>query len=188
GPAHDRNLDAPSIEQPALDLIRTAPRDVPGRAIREDDARERADHVVRTRRSRADRRTQEAPRLERQSVILRHQRGPSAGRERAEIVDRSRHREPGGRIGGAGPVELEPESGARGARDARAVADRERPDLLLTVAPHPEKRGPLRRTEPLVAVAAVVRGTERGEVERDHPRRMGAVDEDLDAAAGQLMP
>ena len=62
------------------------------------------------------------------------------------------------------------------------MGDRRRADGGLAVAADVEECRALRRADPLVEVRRVVRGAERVEVERDHARRVGAVDERVDAA------
>ena len=47
--------------------------------------------------------------------------------------------------------------------------------------------GALRRADPLVQVAGVVRRADRADVEREHARRVRAVDQRVDAARGQLL-
>ena len=51
-------------------------------------------------------------------------------------------------------------------------------------AAHVEERGAFRRADPLVAVARVVRGAQRVEIERQHAGRVRAVDQRVDAARG----
>ena len=92
------------------------------------------------------------------------------------------HAEPGRRVERAGPVVLEAEAAAIGPWRGRAVADDERPDALLAVAPHVEEGAALRRAHPLVAVPGRVRRTDGLEVDLDHARRMRGVDERLDPA------
>ena len=65
------------------------------------------------------------------------------------------------------------------------MADRQRPQAVVQVGPHVEVGGPLRGAEPLVAVAGVVGGTQRVELEAQHAWSVGAVDEGLDAALAQ---
>jgi hypothetical protein len=55
----------------------------------------------------------------------------------------------------------------------------------LAVAPDVQEGTALGRAQPLVAVAGVVRGAQGSYVEIDHARRVGAVDERVDAALGQ---
>src|SRR5437773_5810630 len=186
GPAHDRHLDAPAVEEPSLEGIGPAPADIARRAVGQNDAGERADHLVRARRRGGGGGADKLSRLERECAIARHQRGPAAREQRAEILDRCRHRQPGGGIAGARPVELEVEAGAVGPRGVGAVADGEGADIGPAVPPHPEEGGALRRAEPLVAVPAVVRGAERAEVQRDHAGSVGPVDHDLHAAPGEV--
>ena len=127
-----------------------------------------------------------AARLERERAVVRHHSRPAARQERADVLDGLGHGEPRGRIAGAGPVELHPEARAAGVRGGGAVADGQRPDLRLPVVSRPQEGGALGRAQPLVAVAAVVGGAERVEIEGHHPRRVGAVHEDFDTAPAQL--
>src|SRR5205807_7617879 len=138
-------------------------------------AGERSDHLVRAGGRSADGGAEESPRLERQLVVSRHDGGPAPEEERAEVVYGFRHRQPGGRIVRARPIELQAEARARRPRGARAVADGEWTDLGSAVAADPEEAGPLRRAKPLVAVAAVVGGAKVAEGERHHARRVRAI-------------
>ena len=45
GPAHHRHLGAPGVEEPLLDRVGPAPRDVRGGAVGRHDARDRPDHA-----------------------------------------------------------------------------------------------------------------------------------------------
>ena len=71
------------------------------------------------------------------------------------------------------------------------MADRERDDAGLAIPPHVQKCGAFRGAHPLVAVACVVGGTERLEVEWHHAGGVSAVDEGLDpplaASAGTIV-
>ena len=86
----------------------------------------------------------------------------------------------------AGPVEFQPEADAAGPYGIGAVADRQRMDLLATITADEEEPRALRRAEPLVAVAGVVRRPERPEVERKHAGRVRTVDDGVDAPRGEL--
>jgi hypothetical protein len=66
-----------------------------------------------------------------------------------------------------------------------AVRDRARPDAGLAVASGVEEGRAFRGTDPLVEVAGVPGGPEPIELERQHPWRMGAVDERLDPPLGE---
>ncbi len=89
---------------------------------------------------------------------------------------------------GALPVELEPEATAIRPLGVGTVGDDQRTDARLTVAPDPEDAAALGRTQPLVGVPGPVADASRfegGDVDRHLAGRVGAVDEDLDAAVGQ---
>ena len=58
-------------------------------------------------------------------------------------------------------------------------------DARLLVGPHVQKRGTLRRAHPLVRVARVEGRAEGRERKRQHPGRVGAVDERLDSTLAQ---
>ncbi len=66
------------------------------------------------------------------------------------------------------------------------MADRQGDNLALFVASHLKKGSSLRRAQPLVAVTGVVGGVERPQVERNHSRRAGPVDQAVDAEQTQL--
>src|SRR5690606_30619487 len=112
--------------------------------------------------------------LEHELAVVATQPGEPAVEEAAEEAERGRDAEPWRGVPGAEPVVLEPETRAVGPRRVRAVADRERPDQVLAVAPHVQEGGTLRRAQPLVAVAGEVRGAEPVEVEVEHARRVRA--------------
>ena len=63
-----------------------------------------------------------------------------------------------------------------------AVTDGGRLNPLLLALPDIEEAGPLGSAKPLVAVARVVGGTQCIQIEGQHPGRMGAVHQRVDAA------
>ena len=166
-----------------------APGGVPPRAVGQRHRGQRADHRLGARRrGRRAARTARPRACERQRAVARHQRRPAA---RAAASPRSSMRL-AARVSHAvgSPVPVQSNSSRKrersGARRVGAVADRRAGRTLgLPVAPHPEERRALGRAEPLVAVAGVVGGAERAEIERHHPRRVGAVDQRVDAAAAR---
>ena len=121
-------------------------------------------------------------------MVAGHHGRPAAVEQSADVGEGVRNAQPGGRVERALPVELRPvparsTPGPDGR--VRAVGDRRRADSRLAIGPDVEERGALRRADPLVEVARVPRGPDRGQVERQHPRRVRAVDERLDAALGE---
>src|SRR2546430_6681077 len=50
GPAHDRDFDLPVVVEPSLERIGATPEDLGRGAVGEDDAGQRADHLVGARR------------------------------------------------------------------------------------------------------------------------------------------
>ena len=139
------------------------PPDLGGGAVGQDDARDRSDHVVRDRAARCPPpRPRGAARLEGERAVPRHQGGPAARDEPAQVVDRLRHGEPRRRVAAC------PSSRTRGGSASGPGRVTVAPWLMvsgrtpaLAVAPHAEEGRALRRAEPLVAVAGVVRGAER---------------------------
>ena len=107
--------------------------------------------------------------------------GPASGQQPPHEVQRPGNGEHRGVVLGPHPVELQTEARAIGARRVRAVADGQRADERLPIAADLEEGGALRGAEPLVAVAGVVGGAQRPEVEGQHPRRVRAVDQHVDA-------
>src|SRR6266446_6569391 len=187
GPGEDRHLDAEAPEERVAQRIRIERgAERRGRAARQRDGGERADHLLRARRRDPERLAQDAPRLEGQRAVARHELGPAAGEEPAQESDRLGHAEIGRRVVAPRPVELQQEARPIRARIVGAVADHDRPHAAPAVAADVEEAGALRRAQPLVAVAGVVRGTERAEVERQHAGRVRAVDQRVDAAPGEL--
>ena len=98
---------------------------------------------------------------------------------------RGGHGQPGRRVAGPQPVELEPEARPIAARRVGAVRDHERADPLLAVGADPEEGRALRRTHPLVQVAGVVRGAKAGDIQLHHAGRVRAVDQRVDPALRQ---
>jgi len=69
-PAHDRHLDAPAVEEPPLDRITHPPSGLGGRAVGQDNAGERADHMVGASWWRAGGGAEEPSRLESKRISL----------------------------------------------------------------------------------------------------------------------
>src|SRR5437762_3225459 len=115
---------------------------------------------------------QEVARAQRELVIAPHDLGPSAVDDRREELQRGGDGKPRRRIERAGPVELEVEAAAVAALRVRAMADDRRAHRVAAVRMDVEKRGALRRANPLVQVAGVEGNVERAEVERQHTRSM----------------
>ncbi len=70
-------------------------------------------------------------------------------------------------------------------RNGVGVAHRQRQHAVLPIAADVEKARSLRRAKPLVAVAGVVRGADPAHVQRQHPRRVRAVDQRVHSALGE---
>ena len=129
-------------------------------------------------------------RPERQLVVAGHDRRPAAVEQPADEPERVGHRQPRRRVERALPVELGPVAGRppRRRRPRTAFAPCE---IVFGRIPGWRSRrawrnaGALRRADPLVEVAGVPGRAEPVEVERQHPRRVGAVDERLDPALGE---
>src|SRR5215813_5377377 len=68
----------------------------------------------------------------------------------------------------------------------RPMADGERVDVGLAIAPHPEEGRALGRADPLVTVGAVIRGAEPAQIDGHHAGSMRTVDERLHPALAQL--
>ena len=124
-------------------------------------------------------------RVEREPVVSGHDGRPAAIDEPTDELEGRRNRQPRRGVERPLPVELGAE--ARSGTDHRvgAVRDRPRPDAALPVAPNVEESRSLRRADPLVEVARVVGRAQPVEIERDHPRGMGAVDERVDSPLRQ---
>ena len=194
-PRPDRDLDREPVVERGLERIRVERRRLAGRRRaaerpvgRQRQRDHRTEHRLRRECAAAGPPASRAPRpapagLDRQRVVPGHDRRPAAVDEPADELERRRDREPGGRVERALPVELAAGTARpRASGGVRAVRDRRRPDARLAVAPDVEERRALRRADPLVEVARVVRRAERVEVERHHPRRVRAVDERVDPA------
>src|SRR5204863_7401685 len=97
---------------------------------------------------------------------------------RAEFLQDAQCRvdgEPGRTIARAGPVEL------RGEAAAVAVRYRRRMERRLRLRARPEKPAAARCEQPLVAIADIPVGAERGHIELELPGRVGAIDQHLRA-------
>jgi hypothetical protein len=67
------------------------------------------------------------------------------------------------------------------------VADDRRVNAQAPVLAHVQERGALRRADPLVQVACVIRRADRAHVEREQAGGVRSVDERVDSASGQLI-
>src|SRR5215831_13189238 len=151
-PPHDGHLDLPVVEEALLEGVAGTPARLDRGVRRQDHAGQRADHLLRASGGRARRRAEELARGQSEGAIARHESGPAAGDELAHVVDGLGYGEPCGGILRSRPVELEAEAGATGVLTGGSVADGERMDVGLAIAPHPEKGRALGRADPLVAV------------------------------------
>src|SRR5439155_43278 len=109
---------APAFGQFALALLLAA--------VGQRHGGERADHLVRARRRHRERLAQDAPRLEGQRAVARHELGPAARQEPVQEADGLGHGQVRRRIVASRPVELEQEARPIRARAVGAVADHDR--------------------------------------------------------------
>ncbi len=177
GPGKHRHLDPLLREE--------MPVGAHGVTVGQRQRRDRSEHGVRAWRRDAERVHERPPRGDGEGVVVGHDRRPAAGKAGLQVRDRRRDTQPGRRIVGPDPVE-EQVKARPSADQIQAVADDHRDEVGLAILARDEKTGPLGRAQPLVAVADVVSRAEGGEVERQHPRRVRAVDEDVDPACLQF--
>ena len=142
---------------------RARPPGAPARGCRQRHGRQRADAFVGRGRRGTPSASHSRSRARSASARLRAcSSGHPPGSSAAQVADALGQHQPGGRVVGAGPVELLAEAAAV-LLGLVAVADHERVDARLAVAPHVQERGALGRAQPLVRVAGVVRGAQRVE-------------------------
>ena len=123
-------------------------------------------------------------------MVALHHRRPATVEQPTDETKRLRDGQPRRRVERALPVELGPVPGRPSSRvighgGVRPVRDRVRADAGLAIASSVEERRALRRADPFVEVAGVPGRPEPVEVERQHARRVGTVDQALDAPLGE---
>src|SRR5215813_6678118 len=119
-------------------------------------------------------------------MISLHQLVPSSGQERAQVSNGYRNAKIGAGISRLRHVQLESESRAIGPPGVCTVANHQGHETLLAIVAHVEKGRAFGRAQPLVAVAGVIGSAELAKLERDHPRSVGSVHEDVHPARLEL--
>ncbi len=134
------------------------------------------DHGVGSGRFDPDEFAQQVPGRQGQAPVVIHGPGQASRIQRAQKSDGGGDGEVRGGIVRAHVVEEQVKAGAIGAGVVPAVADHRWNEAVAQTGPGPEKGRAFGRTQPLVAITRVVGSPQAVEVERHHPRAMGAVD------------
>ena len=112
---------------------------------------------------------------------------PAARDHVADSPERLRQAEPGAVVLSPGPLELFLEAGDTVEWLGRAMAYDQRVHRCLEVAPDVKEARAFGATHPLVAVAGIPGRSNGGDIEVEHARDVGAVDECFDASFGQFV-